>query len=271
MRLIQKEENILVQGVAGFDLAKTLSCGQCFHWQQDAGGAWTGFCGSVPGRVMQKGSTLLFYHADRQTVQNIWLPYFALDEDYAALSAVFSHDPLLKKAMRFSRGIRVLRQPAWDALFSFIISQNNNIKRISGIVKSACGYFGGRGIPSAAIIATAGEDTLRRLGCGFRARYLADAAQKVACGEMDLTKIARLPSERAKEELMKIHGVGPKVADCVLLFGFGRDEVVPMDVWMRRVMEKYYPSGFSPAVAPHAGIAQQFLFYYAKEHPGEFR
>ena len=165
----------------------------------------------------------------------------------------------------------------WETLCSFIISQNNNIKRIKGIIERLCRLFGQPigdsgffSFPTPETLAAATAEHLAPLRCGFRARYLIDAAQKVCYGQVRLDAIPSMPMEEARRELMQICGVGPKVADCVLLFGFHRLECCPMDVWMKRVFAVLYPNGLPDCARDFAGIAQQYLFHYARTCPQAF-
>lgn len=171
---------------------------------------------------------------------------------------------------------RVLRQDRWEALCSFIISQNNNIKRIRGIVETLCNTWGeplpGRrsSFPGPEVLASLTEEDLQPLRSGFRAKYILDAARKTASGEVDLDHVASLPTEEAAAELCRIRGVGIKVAHCALLYGFHRIECLPVDVWMKRVMSTMYPQGLPEELLPYAGIAQQYLFHYSRSHPELF-
>ena len=186
---------------------------------------------------------------------------------------------MLTRAAACAGGIRILRQEPWETLCSFIISQNNNIPRIKGIVERLCRTYGDPiGTPRGVFYSFPGPERLARLSVdeifalrvGFRAKYISDAARKVASGEVDLGEVAALPTPEAAEALRRISGVGPKVAACALLFGFDRGDSFPVDVWVRRVLAKYYPDGFDPAaLGDRAGIAQQYLFYYERYHGGD--
>lgn len=181
--------------------------------------------------------------------------------------------PALEPACRFAGGIRVLRQDGWEALASFILSQNNNIKRITGIIERLCCQFGnpiGGGLcafPPPERLAGLSPEDLAPLRSGFRARYLIDAARQVTGGTVDLAALSALPTAEARAELMKIVGVGKKVADCALLFGFGHGDCFPVDVWIGRALAELLPEGLPPSLAPCAGIAQQMIFHYMRACP----
>ena len=278
LKSISHPHGTLVQGVQDFSLPQILDCGQCFTFSQLPDGCWQGWAGGHALTVSQpQPDTLLFYRTDAETFRRFWQPYFDLDTDYAAIKAVLAQDETLRRAIQFAPGIRILRQDSWETLCSFIISQNNNIKRIKGIIERLCrllgqpiGDSGFFSFPTPEKLAGVTAEQLAPLRCGFRARYLIDAAQKVCSGQVRLDAIPSMPLEEARRELMQICGVGPKVADCVLLFGFHRLECCPMDVWMKRVFAVLYPNGLPDCARDFAGIAQQYLFHYARTCPQAF-
>lgn len=258
-----------------FDLAQTLDCGQCFRWEMLEDGSFSGIAFGKYCRVSQEGDTISFFDTTPEDFHTLWRPYFDLDRDYGALKERLSQDPILAEATRFAPGIRILRQDHWEALCSFILSQNNNIKRIKGLVRRLCGQFGepvegGYAFPSAHRLAELSPDDLGPVRCGFRAKYLVDAARKVASGQINLTQVETMDVETARETLMQIHGVGSKVAECALLYGFGRMECCPMDVWMKKCVTTLYPQGLPACTQGIEGIAQQYLFHYSRCHPQLF-
>ena len=183
--------------------------------------------------------------------------------------------------MRCASGIRLLRQEPWEALCSFILSQNNNIPRIKKIITALCRTLGepfsAMGetyykFPTARAIADAGLSGLAPCRMGFRARYLLDAAEKCRNGETRLNALKDADIAQAEEALTAICGVGKKVAACTMLYGLHKTEAFPVDVWMRRVLDKYYPDGLDLAtLGDYAGIAQQYLFYYEREKASQER
>ena len=224
-----------------------------------------------------QGERITFF-CSQEDFETIWRPYFDLDADYGAKQAALSAvDPILETAAGFAPGIRILRQEPWEALCSFIISQNNNIPRIQGIVQRLCCLLGepipGSGLftfPGPEALAGLTVEELAPLRAGFRAKYLIDAAKKVTSGEIELSKIARSPVEFGRSELQKILGVGPKVAECALLYGFHKTECFPMDVWMKRAMAVLLPGRAPEEFGENAGLAQQYLFHYSRMHPELF-
>lgn len=267
---------------ATFDPAQTFSCGQVFRWaiQQtadDTRQVFEGAAGSHYLRMEKQGDTLLF-HCSEEEFETFWRAYFDLDADYPAMrSALSAVSPVLKEAAAYAPGICLLRQDPWEALCSFIISQNNNIPRITGIIARLCEAFGDpipaaplKAFPKPETLAALTVEDLTPLRAGFRAKYLIDAARKVAAGHVDLEKTAALPADFGRAELQKINGVGPKVAECALLFGFHKTDCFPMDVWMKRAMVTLLP-GLTPAdFGENAGLAQQYIFHYSRMHPELF-
>jgi N-glycosylase/DNA lyase len=249
-----------------FELSQTLDCGQAFRWSCIEEGVYTGNFLRRFLRISSCGkNTFMLHDITEDEFLSVWKDYFDLETDYGELKKRFSEDSILSQACSFAPGIRLLRQDAWETLCSFIISQNNNIPRIKGIISRLCEKYGG--FPESRQLAGETAETLSFLRAGFRARYIEDAALKTASGEVDLEKIRSMPYEDAKKALMDIKGVGPKVADCVLLYGMYRTQAFPMDVWMKRVMESFYPDGMPSCTKGVEGIAQQYLFHYVRSVP----
>ncbi len=275
MKCVEFENGVKISPVRDLNLAETLDCGQSFRWEEYDGG----YRGVAFGReVTMKldGETLFIENSDEKDFENIWRAYLDLDLDYSKVRESVSRlHPVLEEAARYAPGIRILRQEPWEALCTFIISQNNNIKRIKGIVSRLCEGFGERTgsfccFPSAERLAPLSPDDLAPIRAGFRARYIIDAARKVSSGEVRLGDCATLPYEQARSELMKIKGVGVKVADCALLFGLHRIEAFPVDVWMKRAMERLFPDMTADDFGEYAGIAQQYIFHFSRMHPELF-
>ncbi len=205
----------------------------------------------------------------KEHVEKYITNYFSLDLDYGSIKNMLNQDEVLAKAITYASGIRVMRQPLWETVCSFIISQNNNIPRISGIIDRLCTGFGENlgghySFPAPQKLLGKNVDDLSELRSGFRAKYILDAAQKFACGDIDENFIKTAPLDEARNSLMTIKGVGPKVADCALLFGAARFDAFPTDVWIKRAMELLFPSGLPDYAIPYAGIAQQYIFHYAR-------
>jgi N-glycosylase/DNA lyase len=280
MNAIELTNGVLLSGIEDFDLAQTLDCGQCFRWEQIAPQSYMGV---VKGKVAtihrltndidcedESKYNYLIEGATRRDFDEIWREYFDFDRDYSAIKSSFCCDIHLSKATFFAPGIRILKQDTWEALCSFIISQNNNIPRIKGIIKRLCESFGDEiseniySFPSPQTLASLETEDLAPLRAGFRAGYILDAARKVASGMVDLDALRTIDIDTARKTLCTIKGVGVKVAECTLLFGCGRLEAFPIDVWIKRVLDALYPNGFPKGFANYAGIAQQYLFHYAR-------
>ena len=224
-------------------LIQTLEGGQAFRWAHE-GNIFSGFAKNRFLRVRQENNGII---------------------------KQFSSDEILKKASEANRGLRILRQEPFETLISFIISQNNNIPRIKGIVSRLCESFGekcgdGYLFPTIEKLASLSEEDLAPLRAGFRNRYILDAARKTMDKTVDLEKIYEMTYDEGKNELKKIVGVGDKVADCVLLFAYHKTEAFPMDVWIKRIVAEHYPDGLPDCMGGYKGIAQQYLFEYFRNH-----
>jgi N-glycosylase/DNA lyase len=271
MNLEFKNSNVYIKGIEDFDLPHTLDCGQAFRWKMDENGVWSGvaFGKKLTLEKLEDG-TVVLYNTNKEDYENIWKDYFDLERDYTKIIDILSENETLKKACEYSYGIRILNQEPFETLCSFIISQNNNIKRIKGIIERLCENFGDKKdgfytFPTAEKLANLTLDDLSVLRSGFRAKYLLDAAQKVANNEIDLNSLKDMPLDDARNELMKIKGVGPKVADCCLLFSHHHIEAFPKDVWIKRAMEILFGGDLPECAKEYAGIAQQYIFFFARD------
>ena len=260
-----------LEHAGGLELDSTLDCGQCFRWSRTPAG-WAGVVDGRSVLARMEGDTLLLEGPD-ETERDFWSRYFALDVDYPALLARYqAGNRRLAACVAENPGIRVLRQPFFETLCTFILSQNNNIPRIRGLVERLCALCGSplengqHAFPTPEQLAACTEEQLAPLRAGWRAGYLADAAQKVLGHLPGPEALTALPLADAQAALMTIHGVGPKVADCTLLYGLGRWDAFPLDVWMKRAMAQLFPRGIPVCCRGTQGIAQQFIFAYARAH-----
>ena len=250
-----------------FNLGLCLDCGQAFRWSF-SNNMWQGVAYGRFLQIQQTENELIFHNCTEEDYNLIWKNYFDFDLDYGKILSSYD-DKHLTTAVNEYNGIRILRQEPWEALCSFIISQNNNIPRIKGIIERLCDTFGDgetgrKTFPSAEKLSTLTIEDLSPLRAGFRAKYIIDAAQKVANGEVDFKKIQENPIEYGREELQKIKGVGAKVAECTLLYGFHKIEAFPVDVWVKRIMAEMYPDGLPECTKGTEGIAQQYLFHWRR-------
>ena len=271
----EKNDHIELCGLSGYDISKIFDCGQCFRFDERDGGIEGIAYGKLIRLVQPSPDKVNIYGISMKEYEATFCHYLALDADYDEVDrdiiSRLNNDETIKKAITYGKGIRLLRQDGWEALCSFIISQNNNIPRIKKIIASMSKEFGERidgehyAFPTAAALYEAGIDKIFALKTGFRAKYIYDAAEKVVKGEIDLSLLKDMTTLEATEYLMKIKGVGLKVASCALLFGFEKTDAFPVDVWVKRVLEKYYPQGLDISnLGNNAGMIQQYLFYYER-------
>lgn len=266
-----------------FRLEHTLTSGQCFRWCKRG----RGFLGIVSGYVLcleQKGSRLLYRSFPPGFAASRLRTYLGLDGVHAAAVRSFPGDPILLRAVKKFRGMRLLRQDPYETLISFIISSNNNIKRIRSCIERLCRTFGeeiepGSGFhafPPPEELADAPLRTLRgKCNLGYRDRYVRDTAREIARTPQLLSEIARLPYREARKAIMQLPGVGRKVADCVLLYSMEKWEAFPVDTWIRKTVQDNYFGGKRVSdstiatfarqhFGPFAGYAQLYLFHYAR-------
>lgn len=259
-----------------FDLEHIFDCGQCFRFNKHKEKMNT-YCGVAFGKyleVSQDYNNVYFHNTTEEDYKNCWHNFFDMECDYNSIIFSFKDDKTLADAAAFSSGIRILRQAPWETLCSFIISQNNNIPRIKGIIENMSEAYGEEfcidgekfyAFPTSKALVDAGEDKIFALKTGFRAKYIYDAAYKIENGDINLDSIYEMNLDTAMQTLMKICGVGPKVASCVLLFGFSKYNAFPIDVWVKKILANYYADGISSHLSgKYAGIAQQYLFYYER-------
>lgn len=247
-----------------FSLGETLDCGQAFRWEMTSENSFSGYFLRTPLDISQEGDIFTLHNVSEEEFLSVWADYFDLYTDYSELKRRFSEDEVLSRACAYAPGIRLLKQDFYETLISFIISQNNNIPRIKGIIGRLCEKYGG--FPRKEQLYGMTAEDFGFLRAGFRGKYLADCMICLETGVTDEEKIKKLPLAEARKDLMKIKGVGPKVADCVLLFGMYRTEAFPVDVWIKRVCEQYYPNGLPECIKGCEGIAQQYLFHYIRNN-----
>ncbi len=263
-------ETIKFKSCPHFDLNETLHCGQAFRWSEpDESGAFYGIIAGHKLNVYFDGDSLCACGENISDIKDKIYSYFDLDLDYEKIKNLLCNDKILSEAVIFAPGIRILKQDPWEALGSFIFSSNNHITRISGIIDRFCQLYGkeavggGYDFPDYERVSRLNKADLAPLRCGYRDEYILDAARKLTSGEVDLDIICSADIDTARKELMKIKGVGPKVAECVLLFGFHRLEAFPVDVHIKRALE-FFPDGLPEYALPYAGIAQQYLFHWMR-------
>jgi len=272
--------------VREYDLASTLTSGQAFRWERH-GGAWEAVVHGRWVRLQSRPDAILVQTAE-EVRDWTWIEkYLQVRVNLAELLETFPQDDPMCAAVEACRGLRLLRQDPWECLASFILSSSKQIVQIQQIVRLLCERFGesaavpeehepGFAFPRVELNAACSETELRACKMGFRAPYLLETAQALARGEVHLSHLAELPVEDARAELLKLPGVGRKVADCVLLFAYGFQEAFPVDVWVMKALRQLYFArrprttlqrlhGFSARhFGPNAGYAQQYLFHYMR-------
>jgi N-glycosylase/DNA lyase len=271
--------------VQNYDLDATLDCGQAFRWKKHHDW-WTGIIGDKAVRLRAETGQVV---AETNTPVAEWswlIDYLQLDAEFPAILDSFPKDAAMREALHHCRGLRLLRQNPWECLASFILSSTKQIVQIRQIVENLCQKFGEKipapagfrdsfSFPSPERLSQAAESELRACKMGFRAPYLLETASIIARQELVLSNLYDLPLESARNELMRLPGVGRKIADCVLLFAFGFQSVFPVDVWITKALRQlYFPNRrpnperlrhfASHYFGPFSGYAQQYLFHYMR-------
>lgn len=284
--IVEKENSLILKNMEDFEPKHIFECGQAFRWHIEEDGSYTAIHRGKVVNVKRKGEDIVFLNTTRKDFENIWFDYFDLGRNYSKIKKTLSKDPILKEAIKFGKGIRILNQEPFETTISFIISANNQIPRIKksiDLISKGFGEYIGKfreqeyySFPTASVLAKADEEDLKeKYKVGFRAKYIVESSRMINEGRVDLNKLYELPSDEAQEILMTLPGVGPKVSSCILLFAFQKTDSFPVDVWVKRVMEYFYfkkdtklkdISDFAyEKFGPLAGYAQQYLFYYARE------
>lgn len=259
-----------------FSLRATLISGQCFRWTEneaDGDGSITGIMKDMLLTLRQENNYIYVSGCPEERLPELY-EYLDLGTDYDEIrTECVAAEPRLRKAAERCAGIHILRQEPWEALCSFIISQNNNIPRIRLIIRRLCALCGDRipgcggddafTFPSAATVAALSGEQLDRIGCGYRSGYILSAAESAATGRIDFDALRTMDIEQCREELLKLYGVGPKVADCFMLYGLHRLECFPRDVWIKRALAEEF-SGTPLQSSRYAGVAQQYIFEHIR-------
>lgn len=257
-----------------FSPAQIADSGQCFR-MTERNGVW---------RVIRRDRLLTLtpredgfeLDCSEKEFENVWKPYFDLDEDYDRFRSAVSGDPFLERAAEFGKGIRILRQDPWETLCTFIISQNNNIPKIKKSVEALCRLFGKEkrtgneiyfAFPTPERLSSLNEKerALLRSECvlGYRDKFVLDAAESVRSGRTNLDELQQADNETLFSRLTALNGVGKKVASCVMLFGFRRIDAFPIDTWIQKILDNEYGGAFNPSkYVGFQGVIQQYMFYY---------
>ena len=286
-KVIQADENILVENIEDFNIEQTMECGQCFHFVKLGDMEYGIVSGEHFAHVKQEKDTLIFLDGVIDEVNNYWIHYFDIDRDYGIIKkGLLEKDDALKEMIDEMYGIRILNQEFEETLISFIISQNKQIPHIKQIVSTLSKQYGKKvfdngkvemyTFPKGNNLYDITEEQFSQCKTGFRAAYLEDAVTRMKSAQISGDIFTNMNYEEAKDALIQIKGVGEKVANCVLLFGLGYREAFPVDVWMKRIMEDiYFKKETSKEeimrfaweqYGKYGGYAQQYLFHYGRTH-----
>lgn len=279
------KDYVVVKNIKNFELDHVFECGQCFRWNKTETGSFIGVAYGKVIEVEKNGNDLIIYNTTIEEFNTIWCKYFDLGRDYAEIKKELSKDALLKKSVDFGNGIRLLKQEHFELLLSFIISSNNRIPMIKRAIATISEKWGGKieykgnayySFPTIENLKTKTLEDFQNCSIGFRAKYVNDTCQKVYENNGVLDNIFSLDDNGCHIELQKFMGVGPKVADCIMLFAMQKYSAFPVDVWVKRAMMHFY---VAPDVSLKkirefgrdkfgdlSGFAQQYLFYYAREN-----
>lgn len=282
------EQQYILRNAKSFEPVHIFECGQCFRWNKEEDGSYTGVIKNSVINVKKIGNDVEFTGVCDENIKQICEEYFNLQTNYEAIKEKLSNiDIYLKNSIEYGNGIRILKQDLWETLLSFIISANNNIPRIKTIIERIAKKYGNRieyknkmyyTFPTPEMLQNASIDDFRGLGLGFRDVRIYETVQRTLKGEIDLKKLRQEENtEVLRKKLLEIPGVGPKVADCVMLFALNRFDVFPVDVWVKRVISELYfnKKEQTPNVIHEfaekqygnlAGLAQQYLFYWRREN-----
>jgi len=272
-----KEQTYILKNFSEFEPKHIFECGQCFRWNKEEDGSYTGIFNENVLNVKKENGQIIFKGICKQDIKKVCIKYFDLERDYKKIKRKITIDEYMREAIAYGSGIRILNQDLWEVIISFIISANNNIPRIKGIIERLSKAYGkpikynGKTyytFPTKDELFNVTIEDYRKLGLGFRDKYIYKTVHTI-----DLETI------NTKEDLLKLSGVGEKVADCIMLFGMNKFEVFPVDVWVRRVMNDLYIKSENEEKVNKeeirklakekyndlCGIAQQYLFYWKRE------
>lgn len=278
--------SVILKQVEDFEPEHIFDCGQCFRWNKEEDGSYTGVAMGKVINVSKVENDVIFDNTNLEDFENIWFEYFDLGRDYSKLKEKLAmHDENLNKAVEFGKGIRILKQDGWEMLISFIISSNNRIPMIQRAISNISQKYGdeigeyrGRthySFPTPKQLSNASIEDLRECKTGFRDKYIFYTTKDVLENNISMDSFIEMDSVSCHKELMKFKGVGAKVADCIALFGMRKYNSFPVDVWVKRVMQEFYSAQdlSLPKMRAYgmdlfgddAGFAQQYLFYYVRE------
>lgn len=287
MEYICRDGNVILTEYDSFVISQSLECGQCFRFEKLGDENYLVIAYNKLLRIYKDNDFIVFENTTQEDFENIWKHYFDFERDYIKIKNKLSQEDLtLKKAIEYAPGIRIFNQEFFECFISFIISQNNRIPMIKKVIENISIKYGNYlgkvndkdyySFPTVEQLAKADEEGLKECKTGFRAKYIIDAIDNILSGKINEKLFSDMSTEKLRELLINVKGVGPKVSDCVLLFSCGRSEAFPTDVWVKRVMSHFYFDGNDTPIkqihefaykkfGDFAGFAQQYLFNYARE------
>ncbi len=286
MEIIEKKGFIVVKDLKNFDLEETFECGQCFRWKRTESDEYIGVVENKVVKIFKENDEFIFEGCTYDEFTNFWIDYLDLNTDYGVIiDRLVKKDDVMKRACSFAEGIRILKQPLFETLISFIISANNSIPNIKRVIERLSIAYGKEIIfdnkkyfsfPTVEKLASANEFEIRKMKAGFRSPYIIKTSKLFLEEEFTVEKLKLMGYRDAKNFIMKCAGVGSKVADCTLLFSGAFTNAFPVDVWIKRIIQTYYLdkdkslkeiSEFADnKFKDLAGYAQQYLFYYARSN-----
>lgn len=282
MKIEKFENGIILKEVPHFNLYNSFENGQCFRWRKNTDNSYTGVANHQVLTVEMNDAGIIFYPTTIDDFRSTWIEYFDLASDYDLIYKDLSgRDVYIDEALHVADGLRLFHQDVWEIIISFIVSANNNIPRIKMIIEKLCKKFGTHlygdfyDFPSPQQLAEATIEELRECGAGYRDQYLLKTARDIMMNPLDYQALKDATIEDAKKALVRYHGVGPKVAECIMLFSLGKQDVVPVDTWVKKIIKELYEtevkgfedvhSFFQYKFGKYSGYAQQVLFHWARE------
>ena len=249
-----------------FNIAQIANSGQCFRISEQSEGRWEVVAFGKSLKIYVRDDNTHIFECDTDEYNELWHNYFDMQRDYSEIKAKIRAvgDPYLTHAVDFGYGMRILNQDLWEVIISFIISQQNNIPRIRSIIKRLCAPYGLR-FPTPQELSAFSEDDFAKIGLGYRARYVRNVAVAATEGRLNFGELRKMSYHDAIVYLKKFDGIGDKVANCIALFGLRKLEAFPVDVWIKRILQKQYGGEFdTDRFQGYAGLVQQYMFYYER-------
>lgn len=286
MKIKEKDNKLIIENLKSFNITHIFDCGQCFRWNKEQDGSYTGVVKNKVINVLQENSNIIFDNMNYDDYESMIKYYFDMDTDYDEIKHQINVDDVMQKAIEFGQGIRILNQDEWETMISFMISANNRIPMIKKVIENLSMTFGeyicnyrGRDyytFPTAEQLSKAPLEKIRECKAGFRSERIKEAAQRFLNEKDIIYDVKNKTYDEGLEYLKTYKGIGDKVANCILLFSMKQFDTFPVDVWVRRIMQTLYVGEKTNdkdirifaenKFGKFSGYAQQYLFYYAREN-----